>query len=413
VTLALEKAVCPHFGICGGCSIQHLAYNDQLRHKEKFVFDFLSGFSLGSTNSILPSPQSVFYRNKMEYSFGDTKDVMILETPKGQPRPFLDDPSINIEVHLGLHPRKRFNLVTPTPNCYLLSLESQTITRVVAAWATERKISTYVRMKNAGVLRHLIIREGKNTGERLVNLVSTSGLSQQHLDELAETLRESNVPITTFIWTIHDGLSDVAKGPKNINVWGEGFIHERVADIMVRIPHASFMQTNTHAAEKMIGVLKAWMVDSPAGSNVLFDLYCGTGVIGLNLADRFSRVIGIEIDSNAIEQAKENAATNKIQNATFVPGKVEDLMDVVRDELRGERAHLVVDPPRAGLHSRVIERLLQMEIPTIFYVSCNPESLARDLRALMSKYTIETVQPMDFFPHTDHVETAVKLSLKL
>lgn len=339
----------------------------------------------------------------MEFSFGNKYDLWRLKDFESRPKEVRNP---NMEIHVGLHPKGRFSLVAPTPKCQLQSEESQKICGTVAAWASEHQIPVYIRKKNEGVLRHLVVREGKNTGERMVNLFTSGTLEEDKVADLAERLKKS-AAITTFLWTINDALSDVAQGDVRKTFWGEGMITEKVRTTDLRITPSSFMQTNTRASETMIRTLEGWM---PKQSNTLVDLYCGTGTIGLNLISRFQRLVGIESNEGAVRDARANAVANGILNAEFYVGRAEDLISVLKGIKDIGEAAVVVDPPRPGLHARVIEALLEVFPSRIFYVSCNPESLARDLRLLVSKYKIEHVQPMDFFPHTDHVETLVSLN---
>ncbi len=433
------EAICPHFGVCGGCSRQDVAYEQQLTRKHDVVRAALQSVDVETFHPILRSPQTQFYRNKMEYSFGDERDLAIMERRTA--------PESGGKVHLGLHPKGRFALVTPTPACALQSEASQAILRTVSEWATANAVSVYVRMTGIGDLRHLVIREGKNTGERLVSLVARS--STPHVDDLAQRLKSCGVPITTFLWSRHDGLSDVARSEDRKVFWGEGVMLEKLAGAVLRVNANSFMQTNTHAAEGMITVLKRWIRSSlfpsplagegrvggvyyhpdthrspfpsppPQGERergdsfgrvgTLIDLYCGSGAIGLSLADEFESVIGVELNPHAVADAIENANVSGTENIRFLEGKAEDVAASLPVKDRAERTTVIVDPPRPGLHPTMLKTLLEWSVPWIFYVSCNPESLARDLRGLRDRYDILDVQPMDFFPHTDHIETAVRL----
>lgn len=395
---APSPLICPHVGLCGGCAHQDKSYPDQLRNKEEKVRQALAGLPVHEMLPIESSPESFFYRNKMEYSFGDEFDRRVLKLSP--------DPG---RVHVGLHPKGRFSLTAPTPDCRLLSEDAKRIVNNVSEWATENAVPVYVRPKNKGVLRHLIIREGKNTGERLVVLVATSQLP--NIGDLAKRLKDSHVPISSFLWARHDGLSDVARGSHHETFWGEGWIHERLGRVEFRVTPYSFMQTNTHAAEKMVDILREWTDEIPTQDRrALCDLYCGAGTIGLNLADLFENVVGIESEQQSVENARETARRNYIGNAEFEVGRVENLVD--RLSQATESSICVVDPPRAGLHPKVTEALLSSPFRRIFYVSCNPETLARDLKVLAVKYGIDVVQPIDFFPHTDHVETLVKLQVQ-
>jgi len=395
----MTQEICPHFGICGGCQTQNLPYAEQLKKKEAFVRENLNGLPAENFIPIISSPQIYFYRNKMEFSFGDENDLRILKSK---------DVSGTHRVHLGLHPGGRFALVTPTAGCLLQSEESQRILKLVAEWATATPNSVYVRKNNRGILRHLVIREGKKTGERMVNLFTAPDAAQ--VDLLAEALRSSGIPIKTFLWTVNSGISDVAQGEVKRIFWGEGIIRERLGKTILRVGPESFMQTNTLAAEGMIELLVRWL-GKEAGGEILLDLYCGSGPIGLNLCPGFNKLVGIESNETAVADAMENALRNGVREAEFHLGAVEKLLPDLMNAYSGRRKTVIVDPPRAGLHSKALEALLAGAPDSIYYVSCNPESLARDLRALVSKYRILNVQPMDFFPHTNHVETAVRMRI--
>jgi 23S rRNA (uracil1939-C5)-methyltransferase len=396
--------------VCGGCATQNILYDNQLKKKEGIVRSFFADLHPSEFQPILPSPDIFYYRNKMEFSFGNKYDVWRLK--KFEERS-VEVRSPNMEIHLGLHPKGRFALVAPTPECRLQSEESQRVCETVATWASRHQIPVYIRKKNEGVLRHLVIREGKNTHERMVNLFTTGTLEAEKVSELADILKAA-VPITTFLWTVNDALSDVAQGDVKSVYWGNGVISERVNEVELRITPSSFMQTNTKASERMTRILRQWIDNArpfhvDGGTGTLVDLYCRTGTIGLNLAPRFKRLIGIESNDDAVQDARANAVANGILNTEFITGRVEDLTAVLKGINGIEDAVIVVDLFWLGLHAKVSQALLDVSAPTVFYVSCNPETLARDLRLLGAKYRIERVQPMDFFPHTDHVETLVQL----
>jgi 23S rRNA (uracil1939-C5)-methyltransferase len=294
----------------------------------------------------------------------------------------------------------------PTPECQLLSDESRKICGVVEAWAKDHRVPVFVRKSAKGLLRHLVIREGKNTGERMVNLIAKSDTAQ--VDDLAERLKASGIPITTFLFTAYDGLADVAAAGERQIFWGDGIIQEKLGDVILKVNPSSFMQTNTRAAEKMIDVLKSWT----DGGKTLIDLYCGSGAIGLNLSKKFDDVIGVESNKSAVEDAHQNAVLNMVTNIQFLEGRAETLAASLPVKENANDTVVIVDPPRPGLLGTMVETLLDWAVPSLFYVSCNPETLARDLQALSVRYDILDVQPMDFFPHTDHIETAVRLRLR-
>lgn len=386
--------------------MQDRAYEEQLVWKRQLLRSHFSGWPDIDIPPVVPSPSIEFYRNKMEFSFGDGEDRRRLK--------LAEQPGDN-SVHLGLHPKKRFGVVVPTPECQLQSSVSRDVSAVVAAWATERAIPVYIRKDNSGVLRHLVVREGKNTGERMVNLITSSGLHESLAADLGARIRGAGLPVTTFLWTVNDALSDVATGVEKAVFWGDGVIREIIGETTIRVRPGSFLQTNTHAAEKMIRLLAEWLDEDmgPAGGGRrLWDLYCGSGSIGLNLArGRRMPVTGIEVHAGSIEEARANAVFNGILNAEFLAGRVEQILPAAIQP-GAARDIVVVDPPRPGLLPAVIDALLGVAPPSVYYVSCNPETLARDLRRFEEKYTIVAIQPMDFFPHTHHVETAVRLRRK-
>jgi 23S rRNA (uracil1939-C5)-methyltransferase len=412
------SSICPHFGHCGRCSRQDLPYPAQLERKDQQLKKNLSEFEIKTYHSIWPSSEIYFYRNKMEFSFGDESDVRIYNTP-WKPRKFrkLEERPVVVverhEIHLGLHPKGRFAIVMPTPECQLLSEGSQEILACVSLWATNNQISVYNRKNASGCLRHLVIREGKNTGERLVKLVARS--ETPFVRELAEQLKSLTAKVTTFIWDRHDELSDVAYGKTSEVFWGQGHIKESFLDIQVDVKPQTFIQTNTAAAEKLMNLLREWIKEdrlSFGGPVKFFDLYCGVGILGLNLTQKSDELRGIEVVPAAIQEAKELASRHGFANAVFIQGRVEDILNVQPDFVVNENSIILVDPPRAGLNPKVAKALAESRSPVVYYVSCNPESLARDLKILAPFYNLHTVQPMDFFPHTDHIETAVRLHIK-
>jgi len=397
---------CPHFGVCGGCSILDQPYEEQIKTKQIWVRNALNDVSPQRFHPVGPSPEYIFYRNKMEFSFGDGKDIEILNSPEKSKKPaHLSVPSTLGTVHVGLHPKKRWSLVVPTFQCQLQSPQSQKITQIISAWATKNKIPVYLRKNHTGVLRHVVIREGKNTGERMVNIFTTDALPG--MDDLAPQLKEPHLGVTTLIWTINNEKSDATQGEIKKIFWGQGIIREKSGSVYLNVAPTAFLQTNTHAFEKMLEQLKEWISQESKQAH-LYDLYCGCGTIGLELASQFESVLGVESNPATIKEAEENATLNKIKNASFISGRVEDHLDA----LKNRNAVVVVDPPRNGLHPRVVQALLALAAPTIYYVSCNRDALARDLRLLQAKYRISDVKPMDFFPHTDHVEILVRLKLK-
>ena len=379
---------CQHFGVCGGCRWQDLAYVDQLQFKEGMVEGVLKGRILPplEIKPILESPAWVFYRNKMEFSFGVDRQG---------------------DLQLGLHVRGRYNQVFDVAHCWLQSAVSNRIVQAVREYACVARLSVYDLKRHQGLLRFLVIREGKNTGEIMVNLV-VSDYPCVAVDQLIECVLQKIPEITTVIVTLHQGKSQVAKGQQEFVIKDSGRIVERWTGLFFEISAQSFLQTNSLQAERLYDLISELAGDL-TGKEVL-DLYCGTGGISLRLASASRGVLGVEALEEAVVDARHNALRNGIQNSEFVAGPVEDVLTKLLES--GKHFDLVVlDPPRAGMHKRARPALVALAPPRIIYVSCNPVTLADDLEVLSTAgYLVEDVQPVDMFPQTPHCEVVVELT---
>ena len=379
---------CVHFGVCGGCRWQDIEYDDQLKIKESLVHRLVAEQDLtaGSWRPILPSPQQNFYRNKMEFSFGNG--------PDGVPQ-------------LGLHMRGRYNRVFDLETCWLQSEVSNRIVDSVRSHATRLKLPVYDLRSHEGLLRFLVVRDAKRTGEVMVNLVVSSYPHDGVDDLLASVFEDLGRQITSCIVTKHSGLAQVAIGEEEFHIRGDGHMWERCGDIEYAISSRSFFQTNTLAAERLYETV-CELAGDLTQSDVL-DLYAGTGGMSLHLAQHARSVIGVESVSEAVVDARRNAERNEIGNCRFVSALAEDLLaDATAEERRYDL--VVVDPPRAGLHKKVIQGILDLGPDRFLYVSCNAESLAQDLAEFVSGgYEIQVAQPVDLFPHTPHCEVITSL----
>jgi 23S rRNA (uracil1939-C5)-methyltransferase len=368
---------CPHFEVCGGC--RPGPYPEELASKEARVQELLRPFTVEEWQPIVAAPEPWYYRNKMEYAFAVWDDRMVL----------------------GLREAGRFDHVIDLEKCLLMSPESFEVLQRVRTWAHSQGLSGYHRRRHEGDLRYLVLREGKNTGERMAVLIATGQGAQRCAPTLPMDLRSL---LTTCWMGITDSQADVARAEDMRLLWGPGTITEKLGRITYRISPYSFFQTNTHGTEKLYELLRVW--GGAFSSGALIDLYCGSGGITLALADCFDRVIGIDTNRDAIQDAQENAARNAIGHAEFV---CEDALDFLKklpaSKVAVQLAAMVVDPPRVGLHPQALRALLEMNPPHLAYVSCNPESLARDLQSLVPFYRIRRVRAVDLFPHTPHVET--------
>jgi 23S rRNA (uracil1939-C5)-methyltransferase len=381
--------LCRHFGTCGGCSLQDKPYDVQLALKQDKVLAALSGIEGLPAPSLIGAPDIWNYRNKMEFSFGD-----VYPPVAGQ------------WLKLGMKPRGRWYEILDLQECRLPSAEAAKLLASVREWAEREKVPPYNSHKKEGVLRHLVLREAKNRPERMVLLVTTDGNIPR--PSFIEAVQAA-YPATTILLGSNAKASDTAVSDSIETLTGTGYITETLyfpdGAVDYRISPQSFFQTNTKGTEALYGLLRAWTRELPGAGTVL-DLYCGGGGIALSLAGAARKVVGVELNPSAVADAKANAERNGFKNCEFYCAAVELLLPSLLD-LRPEA--VVVDPPRAGLHAKASATLLEMAPPLIFYVSCNPESLGRDLAVLKGKYAVDRLVVVDLFPHTDHVETVVRL----
>ncbi|MDH3251558.1 MAG: 23S rRNA (uracil(1939)-C(5))-methyltransferase RlmD, partial [Ignavibacteria bacterium] len=311
---------------------------------------------------------------------------------------------------LGLHIPQRFDRVLDLEECWLQSAESYRIVNMVRSFCQERALSVYSTRSHTGYLRNLVVREGKNTGDRMVNLV-TSESRPPVMEELTSLLLQQFPSTTTFVNNITQRKSGVAIGETEVIYHGPGFITERLGDNTYRISANSFFQTNTRQAENLYATAKR--MAGLREDDVVFDLYSGTGTIALYIADAVRSVVGIESVDSSVADARSNAEFNNVENCTFLQGDLKDHLtgDVSLTERYGVPTVVVADPPRSGMHPRVVDEIIRLLPERVVYVSCNPATQARDLQRLCSgeTYRIGEVQPVDMFPHTVHVENVVRL----
>ena len=381
------EAPCPHFGVCGGCSSQSLPYEKQLEFlsdEVKALFDEAE-VSTGEFLGIQGSPEQYEYRNTMEFTFGDEE--------KGAP------------LGVGMHMRgKSFGIVT-VDNCKLVDEDYRKIIKLTVEYFREQNLPYYRVMKGEGYLRHLVIRKAKNTGELLVNLVTTTQIDFD-LSDYVKLLRDQKYDgtLVSIIHTENDSRSD-AVIPEKVNVlYGKDYIRENLLGLEFNISPFSFFQTNTKGAEQLYSIVREFMGDSE--NKVVFDLYCGTGTIGQIVAPKAKKVVGIELIEEAVEAAKENAKLNGLNNCEFLAGDVAEIIKTVKDK----PDIIILDPPRSGVHPKALDYVIKFNAPEIIYVSCNPKTLVTDLKVLNERgYKIVQTKVKDMFPNTPHAETVVKL----
>jgi 23S rRNA (uracil1939-C5)-methyltransferase len=379
-------APCPHFGVCGGCRFQDLAYEVQVTEKERQVRDALvriGRFDDPPLEPIVPAASQYGYRNKLEYSF--------TSTPEG--------------VDLGFHRAGRWDEVIGIDVCLLTTDVGNAIRLAVRDWAREEGLEPYDQEAGTGYLRHLVVREGRNTGQALVVLVTAPG---EHFEAgyLVDVLRRFP-EVRSIHWAINDTPAEQTNLPTKL-LWGEEAIEEEILGLRFRVRPSAFLQTNTEMAERLYELAREYA--ALTGTENVYDLYCGTGTIGLSLAGRAASVWGLEISEEAIACAIENAELNGIGNASFFAGNVGQTVEELREEA-GEPDVVIVDPPRAGLAGKALRRTGALGASRVVYVSCNPTTLASDLQVLRDEYgyQLERCRPLDMFPHTPHVESVSAL----
>jgi 23S rRNA (uracil1939-C5)-methyltransferase len=382
------KPICSHFGLCGGCTWQDLKYSEQLEFKTKQVKESLKhigGFSDPSVSDALGSDQIFYYRNKMEYAFFSDRNKGII---------------------LGLHPRGRYDLVFDLKECFLQSEVANKIVDFVRKFAREKNLPAYDHKNRSGLLRFLVIKEGKNTGMTMVNLVTYTGDFTLR-EEFCKVLQSNFPSVRSIVRNINPRLAQIAVGEVEELLGGERAITERLGQFTFEISSNSFFQTNTKQAEKLYQIVLN-MAELEGNEEVL-DLYCGNGIISIFLSPVAKRVIGVEAVEDSVQNARRNAELNSVNNCEFICGEAKKVLKNFENEKKFPPV-VVVDPPRTGLHPHVIESLLNMKPFRIVYVSCNPTTLARDLKMFCEKdYKLEKVQPVDMFPHTYHIESVARL----
>ena len=410
---------CRHFGRrevsgegCGGCTIQSLSYRHQLAAKEKTVKGLVAeeGLDPGRVRPVRGQDDPWYYRNNMEFSFGDTDER---------------------EFALGMYPTGYHFEIVNLEECFLQSEFASQLLPAARQWAKERGLSPYLDSSNEGFLRTITIREGKRTGERMVGLMTTHDQTAEcrgeevPAGEVAESFAEWIVEwakrrgdaVTSVYWTQKKQIRGETTEWFEHNLYGKPVLEEELhlpgqQVLRFEIDPRAFFQTNTLQAEELYAEVleRSGLLEMEAEGTVL-DLYCGTGTIALCMAPYAERVVGVEMQPDAVANARKNAETNAIENARFFEGDVGEVLATDEFvEAAPEVDLVVVDPPRAGLQPEALEHVLSVDAPRVVYVSCNPESLSRDVSKMVDQgYQLRSIQPVDMFPHTYHIECVALL----
>lgn len=402
-----ETPFCEHYGTCGGCKWQHINYSAQLQNKEQVVIDSLE--RIGKINyqklhTIIGSKKTRFYRNKLEFTFSDSRWLTKEEIDSGE--------SLERRA-LGFHIPGRFDKILDINQCHLQEEPSNKIRLAVQKYAIENDIPFFNLVKQTGFLRNLIIRTA-STGQVMVILQVTS--NQQEIIKGLMELIASFQEVTSVNYVINNKGNDTYNDLDVICASGDSYIEEQMqlpnkdSQITFRIGPKSFYQTNSEQAEVLYK--RAWEMAKINEDDVVYDLYTGTGTIANYVASSAKSVVGVEYVEAAIEDARVNSEINNINNTTFYAGDMKDILTVDFINTNGKPDIIITDPPRAGMHPEVCDVLLHSNAKRIVYISCNPATQARDLAILNTKYQVTEVQPVDMFPHTHHVENIAVLELR-
>jgi 23S rRNA (uracil1939-C5)-methyltransferase len=401
---------CQHFGICGGCQWQMLPYAKQLEYKQQQVYDVLSRIGkvkLPLIDIIAGAGETRYYRNKIEYSFSTKK--FIAEDEFRQMIKNEEDIKLVAQQNVaGFYAKGVFDKVVDIETCYLQAEPTNALRNEIADFARSQNFPFYDFRRHSGWLRNMMVRI-TTTGEIMVNIILASK-DESKMNVLFDFVTNRFPEITTLLYTINGKRNDSIYDLTPQIVKGNGYITEQLEDFKFKISPKSFFQTNTKQAEVLYGITRNFA--ELTGREIVYDLYCGTGSIGIFVSPMAKKIIGVEVIDEAIADARENAVLNNIANASFYTGDVIDICDDEFFENNGVADVIIVDPPRTGLHGKLVEKLLQTQAPVIVYVSCNPATQARDINILNEKYTVEKIQPVDMFPHTHHIENVVQLKLK-
>lgn len=397
------EPVCKHYGECGGCKWQILPYEEQLRYKQQQIVDNLTRIGkveLPEISPILGSRHIYEYRNKLEFTFSDRKWLSwdVIRAAGGLEH-------VDTAYGVGFHIPNCFDKVLDITECHLMPDINNRIRNSIRDFAREHSISFYNEHAHEGQLRTLIIRTN-HKGEVMLIVVWGEAPDMRLMEYLQQTFPE----IVSLLYVVNQKLNDTISDQEVHVFAGQDHIMEQMEDLQFKVGPKSFYQTNTEQAYELYKVAREFA--ELTGNELVFDLYTGTGTIANFVAHQAKQVIGIEYVPEAIEDAKVNARLNRLDNTLFFAGDMKDILNGDFIAHYGRPDVIITDPPRAGMHEDVVKTILAAEPKRIVYVSCNPATQARDLNLLDAKYKVTRVQPVDMFPHTQHVENVVLLVLK-
>lgn len=396
---------CRHAQVCGGCNWQHVDYDYQLEFKREQVRDHMhriGGLTHLEVNPTIGCDQPFYYRNKMEYSIGHKRWLSREEINRDE---FVSDRAFAA----GLHAPGRFDKILNLQECHLQDPVSYKILDFVRSWCMEKDIPPYNTIDNEGFMRNVVIRNSFHTDDLMVNLVVYKD-DEETCRNMCDGLLETFPEISTVVMNVNDTKSPTAEGRFEKVLHGPGYITDHIGPYHFNIHANAFFQTNTRQAEKLYEVARSFA--DIREDETVYDLYCGVGTLSLYLSEKAGQVVGIELSNVAIKNARQNAKENEVSNVSFIKGDMRNEFNEEVIRKFGRPDCLITDPPRAGMHPDVVERLNELKVPKVVYVSCNSSTMARDLKELHKNYDILEVQPVDMFPQTYHIETVAKLRLR-
>lgn len=397
------KSKCKYFGVCGGCKQQDLSYQKQIEYKQKQVeeiFYKLGGFNNFEIETILPSDDIFFYRNKMEFSFSDKRWLTKQEISSAD--------KFQKDFALGLHIPKIYDKVLDINECFLQSELSNSILNFTRKFFLEKNVSVYSTKTHTGFLRNLVVRQSYQTKDLMVNLV-TSGEDDELLKEFTKHLIKNYPAITTIVNNISKKLSAVAIGDYEKVYFGSGFIYDRIGSYTFRISANSFFQTNTRQAEKLYQT--ALNYADLQGNEIVYDLYSGAGTIAIYISQKAKNIFAFESVESAVEDAKVNAELNNISNVKFITSDLyKSFIPIIQKNNLPLPDIMIIDPPRSGMHKNTVEDVINLSPARIVYVSCNPATQVRDIKMFVEAgYKLPKIRPVDMFPQTFHIENVALL----
>jgi 23S rRNA (uracil1939-C5)-methyltransferase len=393
--------LCSWFGVCGGCKLMHIRYEVQLLYKQKKVKDALrhiGNFEAPPVRPVIAALTPFHYRNKIEFSFSSMRYLLPEELSLAE----LSRPK---EFALGFHTPGNFEKVIDIDYCYLAKEEMNRVLKLTREFAIAHALAPYAAKAHTGFLRNLVVRFSENREEVMVNLVTSwhdEALMQRYRTHLEAGMAGQKM---TVVNNVTQRMNSVATGEEEFTLSGTGYITERLGTLDFRISANSFFQTNSSQAELLYSSILD--VAGLSSEDTVYDLYCGTGTIALSMAKHCRQVVGLEVVESSVNDARSNAILNGVSNVTFFQADLKDfhaMLDTLKDY--DTPKVIITDPPRAGMHPKALSTMLRLSPERIIYVSCNPASLARDGKEIaLHGYRLLSVQPVDMFPHTSHIES--------